>query len=78
MRLELILDPDHGKAKAKLYAICDEFNVETQVITLEDCGDGIVKTRLRLELARKPLHEFLDQLADLPAVKEMREISEDS
>jgi len=78
LRLELILDPDHGKAKAKLYAICDEFNVDTQSMAFDECGDGTVKTRLRLELARKHLHEFLDQLADLPAVKAMQQIPEDA
>lgn len=72
--IELIFDPDHGKTKVRLDHICEEFEVEPAVIEQEIRGDNAVRARIGLSLARRHLREFLDTIADLPAVKEIREV----
>jgi putative Mg2+ transporter-C (MgtC) family protein len=73
--VELALDEDHGKTWIKLERIREEFQVTEQLHVQKESSGQIVRMRLDLQLPRRHLREFLDQVAALPAVKEIREVN---
>ena len=72
--IEIVFDPDHGKTQIRLDRIRDEFRVTGQLIVQPVAGESTVRGRLEVQLPRRQLHEFLAELVDLPAVREIREI----
>jgi hypothetical protein len=73
--VELALDEDHGKTWIRLERIREEFQVTEQLHVQKESSGQIVRMRLDLQLPRRHLREFLDQVAALPAVKEIREVN---
>jgi putative Mg2+ transporter-C (MgtC) family protein len=74
--IQVVFDPDHGKTRIRMEQMREEFHVRGTVTDVADAGHGLVRARIDLSLPRKHLHEFLNALVDLPAVKEIREIRE--
>lgn len=72
--IEVIFDPDHGKSRVRFERLRDEFHIHGQVLELGDAGDGCRRARVDLQLPRRHLHEFLEALVALPAVREIREL----
>lgn len=72
--IEIVFDPDHGKSRVRFERLRDEFHLTGQILELADLGDGCRRARVDLQLPRRHLHEFLDALVSLPAVREIREI----
>jgi putative Mg2+ transporter-C (MgtC) family protein len=73
--VELAFDEDHGKTWIRLDRIREEFQVTEQSHAHEKSVGPIVRMRLELRLPRRRLREFLEQVAALPAVKEIRELN---
>jgi putative Mg2+ transporter-C (MgtC) family protein len=71
--VELVFDPDHGKTRIHLDHIREEFRVEAELQEHEIRPDATVCATLNVMLARRYLHEFLDTLANMPAVREIRQ-----
>jgi putative Mg2+ transporter-C (MgtC) family protein len=69
--VEMRFDPDHGKTRIRIERLRELFHVAAQEIQLEPLDDGLVCARIHLRLPRRHLHELLNSLADLPAVKEI-------
>ena len=69
--VEMRFDPDHGKTRIRIERLRELFHVAAQEIQLEPLDDGLVRARIHLRLPRRHLHELLNSLADLPAVKEI-------
>jgi putative Mg2+ transporter-C (MgtC) family protein len=74
--VELIFDPNHGKTRIHLDHLREEFHVEADLQEREIRNDSTVRATLNVTLARRYLHEFLDTLAYLPAVLEIRQYCE--
>jgi len=75
--LELLFDPDHGKTRIRIDRLREVFHVTARQMHLEPLADGHVRARVEIRLPRRHLHELLNSLADLPAVKEIRTTNED-
>ncbi len=74
MLVDILFDPDHGKTRLKLECIREEFHVNTQAISYELADEGSTRARLDLYMTRRHLHEFLDEIANVKAVRELREV----
>jgi len=75
--IELIFDPDHGKSRVRFERLRDEFHIGGQILEAADTVDGCRRVRVDLRLPRRHLHEFLEALVALPAVRELRELTHD-
>lgn len=73
LSIEVVFDPDHGKSRVRLERLRDEFHIRGQILELGDADDGCRRARVDLQLPRRHLHEFLEALVALPAVREIRE-----
>ncbi len=71
--IEVIFDPDHGKTQIRLECVREEFHVSGH-LTIESLSPDTMRARLDVRLPRRHLHEFLDAVVDIPAVREIREI----
>jgi putative Mg2+ transporter-C (MgtC) family protein len=71
--IEVVYDPDHGKTRVRLERLRDEFRVTDPSFEETVAGGEAVCVRLDVALPRRQLHEFLDAVAALPAVREIRE-----
>jgi putative Mg2+ transporter-C (MgtC) family protein len=72
--IEVFFDPDHGKTRIKLERIRDDYHVVPIAVQYSDAGEGRVRALVNLSLPRRQLHEFLDALVALPALREIREL----
>ena len=69
--IEMLCDPDHGKTRIRIDRLREVFHVTAQQMKIESLDDGNIRARVQVRLPRKHLHELLNSLADLPAVKEI-------
>jgi putative Mg2+ transporter-C (MgtC) family protein len=76
--IELVFDPDHGKSRVRFERLRDEFHISGHLRDIVDLENGCRRARVDLELPRRHLHEFLEALVGLPAVREIREVARDS
>jgi putative Mg2+ transporter-C (MgtC) family protein len=74
IRVQVLFDPDHGKTRIRLECIREEFHLDTRGITYEPSAEGAMRVELNLFMPRRQMHEFLREIADLPAVREIREV----
>jgi len=72
--IEVVFDPDHGKSHVRFERLREEFHISGQIRNLVDLEDGYRRGRVDLQLPRRHLHEFLEALVALPAVREIREL----
>ncbi len=68
-----LFDADHGKTRIRLEQMRAEFHLDQQRIDVADAGEGHVRVRMNVCLPRRTLHEFLNALVALPALREIRE-----
>jgi putative Mg2+ transporter-C (MgtC) family protein len=74
--VEIVYDPDHGKTKIRLAQMREEYRIERyQMTELTETMGGCTRARLELSLPRRQLHEFLNGLVGLPALREIRELT---
>jgi putative Mg2+ transporter-C (MgtC) family protein len=74
--VELLFHPDHGKTCIRLNCALEEFHLRVPLEIEPGPADGTVRTRLKLQLPRRQLHELLGEIAGIPAVHEIREIEQ--
>ena len=74
--VEIVFEPDHGKTQVRLDHLREEFHVGThwRVEPGPGSGDNTNRGRLDVALPRKHLHEFLDELVGIAAVREIRQL----
>ena len=75
--VELVFDPDHGKTRIRVARIMEDFHVTHRVPDLEPMPDGMLRLRILYRLPRRQRREFLSHLAELEAMLEIREQSDD-
>jgi putative Mg2+ transporter-C (MgtC) family protein len=71
--VEVAFDEDHGKTWIRLERLRDQFQVIERLHVHQGPPGPLVRMRADLRMPRRHLREFLGQVADLPAVKEIRE-----
>jgi putative Mg2+ transporter-C (MgtC) family protein len=71
--VEIVFDPDHGKTQIRVECVREAFHVGGQMAVQPASGEGAMRGRLDVLLPRRHLHEFLDALVNIPAVREIRE-----
>jgi len=76
VRVELVFDPERGKTRIRLDRIRQDFHVNAVIVEHENAGDKAARAHLDVSLTQSHLVEFLDCVAGLPAVKEIREVPE--
>jgi putative Mg2+ transporter-C (MgtC) family protein len=72
--VEIVFDPDHGKTQIRLDCVREEFHVSGRLEVEPISGEGTIRSRLDVQLPRRHLHEFLNAVVDIPAVREIREL----
>ena len=72
--VEIVFDPDHGKTQVRLDRIREEFHVVSQIIMQAGAGEGTMRGRLEVKLPRRHFHDFLDEVVNIPAVLEIRQL----
>jgi putative Mg2+ transporter-C (MgtC) family protein len=71
--VEILFDPDHGKTRIRLDCVRETFHLSEQLSLEPVSSEGTVRARLAVKLPRRHLHEFLQAMVDIPAVREIRE-----
>jgi putative Mg2+ transporter-C (MgtC) family protein len=72
--VEIVFDPDHGKTEMRLDCLRENFHL-THAPEIEPIpGQSTMRGRLRIELPRRHLHEFLSELVDIAGVLEVRQL----
>jgi putative Mg2+ transporter-C (MgtC) family protein len=72
--VEIVFDPDKGKTQIRLDCIREEFHVSDRLAVQPISADGTIRGRLEVRLPRRHLQEFLREVVEIPAVREIREL----
>ncbi len=72
--VEIVFDPDHGKTQIRLDCVREAFHVGGKPVVQQVSGDPTLRARLDVQLPRRHLHEFLEEIVNRPAVREIREL----
>ncbi len=72
--VEIVFDADHGKTQIRLDCVREAFHVDGQFVVQQVPGGPTMRGRLEVRLPRRHLHEFLEEMVNLPAVLEIREL----
>lgn len=73
--VEIVFDLDHGKTRVRLDRVREDYHVAPRFDVEPGPSEGMARGRLKVTLPRRHFHEFLDELADIAAVREIREIA---
>lgn len=71
--VELIAEPDRGKTRIHIEKILEDYHIPEMDVKFTDLPDGAVRARVSIRLPQRHRREFLEMLAALPAVREIRE-----
>ncbi len=72
--VEVVFAVNGGKTKIQIEKIMEDFHVQTSINTAETRPDGTVRATLPCRLPRLHHREFLNELASLPEVRELKEL----
>lgn len=72
--VEMLLNADHGKTRIRLERIRQAHNLDATLTEQERLPNGDVRVRIQLNTTRAQFYELLAEVADMPAVKQMREL----
>jgi putative Mg2+ transporter-C (MgtC) family protein len=72
-RIELSFEPNGGKTRIRIERIMDDFHLGQSLEIGDPAGDGSVRAALTCRLPRRHHREFLNEIALLSDVKEIRE-----
>jgi uncharacterized membrane protein YhiD involved in acid resistance len=72
--VDVVFDEDSGKTWIRLERIREQFHAIERPDVHQGPPGSLVCMRVDLRMPRRRLREFLGQVADLPAVKEIREV----
>ena len=73
--VELIVEPEHGKTRFRLEQLLNDFHVSNPLEEVRPAADGLVCVRVSFRLSPRQRLEFLNELASLEEVREMRQMS---
>jgi putative Mg2+ transporter-C (MgtC) family protein len=74
--LELLFDDNHGKTRIHLERLAEEFEVRHGFGTATQQPDGATRLLLRFRLGHRHRVEFMEELANLDQIREIREVLE--
>ena len=74
-RVELAFEAGGGKTRIKIEKAMEDFHISGPINASESGTDGLVRVALVCQLPRRHLHNFLNEIAGLPEVKEIRCLS---
>ncbi len=75
MVVEIVFEPEHGKTQIRLDCVRETFRVGGQLAVQPVSGEGgAMRGRLEVRLPRRHLHEFLEEIVNIPAVLEIRQL----
>ena len=72
--VEIVFDPYHGKTQMRLDCLRENFHLSHPLEIEPVPGESTMRGRLRIELPRRHLHEFLSELVEIPGVREVRQL----
>ncbi len=72
--VEIVFDSDHGKTEVRLDYVREAFHVGGKLVVQQVPGEVPLRGRLDVQLPRRHLHEFLQEVVDIPAVLEIRQL----
>jgi putative Mg2+ transporter-C (MgtC) family protein len=72
--IEILVDPKHGKTRIHLERLMAEFHVRSPMGEISVEAGGLRQWRLSFHLPRHQRIDFLDELALMPEVHEIREL----
>ncbi len=75
-RVELVFEADGGKTRVQIEKIMDDFHVREPLGASEPAPDGTVRVTVQCRLPRRHHREFLNEIAKLPEVKELKEVEQ--
>jgi putative Mg2+ transporter-C (MgtC) family protein len=74
-RIELVFSVNGGKTQVHIEKIMEDFHAGNRLNADEPIADGTARATLRCRLHRRHHREFLNELAKLPDVKTIKELS---
>jgi putative Mg2+ transporter-C (MgtC) family protein len=74
---EVIFDPDHGKTRIRIAKVMEDFHVTHPARDMESMPGGALRLRILYHLPRRQRREFLNELALMKEVREIREQSDE-
>jgi len=74
-RIELVFSVNGGKTQVQIEMLMEDFHAGNRLNADEPTADGTARATLRCRLHRRHYHEFLSELAKLPEVKTIKELS---
>jgi len=75
-QVELVFDPNGGKTRARIEKIMEDFHLQRPLNVVGTAPDGNARALFKCRLPRRHHREFLNELASLPEVKELKELGQ--
>ncbi len=73
--VEIVFEPEHGKTQIRVDCVRETFHVGGPFTVQPESGEGsLMRGRLEVRLPRRHLHEFLEEIVNIPAVLEIRQL----
>lgn len=73
-RIEILMLVDGGKTRIRIEKIMEDFHLTIPLEIGERSSDGTSQVQLQFRLPRRHRRDFLNELAQLPGVKELKEL----
>jgi uncharacterized membrane protein YhiD involved in acid resistance len=72
--IEVVFAVNGGKTRIQIEKIMEDFHVQTSINTVETRPDGLLRATVSCRLPRRHHRELLNELAQLPEVRELKEL----
>jgi putative Mg2+ transporter-C (MgtC) family protein len=72
--VEIVFDPDHGKTQMRLDCLREAYRLSHDLEIEPMPGENNMRARLKVELPRRHLYEFLGEVVEIVGVREVRHL----